>query len=120
MPGRLLSSSVRKLDVCDYCLNGDRCMAAVCPAPGESQPRVSCQSWLAGQAERGNLLFVLFFSNMTDSFQKKIKHKGSLGSGKFHLTSKSPVLPPTGPLRPSDARRSAWLVNITSHRLGKI
>lgn len=116
MPGRLLYFSVRKLDVCDYCLNGDRCMAAVCPAPGESQPRACCQSWLGGQAERGNLLFFIF-SNMTNSFfffLKKIKHKDSLGSGKFHLTSKSPIPPPTGPSRPrsldrqrppSDARR---------------
>lgn len=67
MPGRLLYFSVRKLDVYDYCLNGDRCMAAVCPAPGESQPRACCQSWLGGQAERGNLLFFIF-SNMTNSF----------------------------------------------------
>lgn len=43
---------------------------------------------------------------MTDSFQKKkIKHKGSLGSGKFHLTSKCPVLPPTGPSRPRSLGR---------------
>lgn len=94
MPGRLLYFPVRKLDVCDYCLNGDRCMAAVCPAPGESQPRVSCQSRLAGQAERGNLQFFIF-SNMTNSFQKKLSIRvvWALGS------STSPLRVPFQPLQ---------------------